>query len=365
MANDWARLVNTTTADYLKDAEPLILRDRKLTALMERKGRIRFNSFGTEMDFKLQFKQAPLQGFADGDAVTFSRRDRYQTAKLPYRAYIMTDIMSQMERLQNRGAAQIVNVYGQLIENMVKDFGDAFGDQLYVDGNAAGNTKKLHGLESCLGNSAVGGDIDNVTGFAKPSDTYAGLSTLPGNYGGNWTGTWPLGTGESHYDFFSPVLVNYTAATAGAYTAATRTWPNTCTEALRKGITKSRKSKARSGMLDLILLQDDLFEQWKNANDGKQQINVNRGDPNGLVALGFTDAMVFDGVDLATEFGLAAGTGYGINTMQMELHSLQDRLFVSTGPTWDEGTQTWRFQLTFMGNLKLMPKFLVKWKNFT
>jgi hypothetical protein len=365
MSQEWSRLVNTTTADYLKGAEPLILRERMMTALAEKKGRIRYNASGTKMDFKVEFKEAPLQGFADGDTVTFSRRDRYQTAELPYRSYIMTDLMSQMERLQNRGTPQIVNLYGEIIEKMIANFGSQFGDQWYVDGNAAGNTKKVHGLESFLAHSTTLADYENATGFAKPSDTYAGLSTIPGNYGGTWTGTWPTGTGEPHYDFWSPVIVNYTAATAGAFSSATATWLARCTEALRKGITKSRKSKSKSGMLDLGLLQDDMFEAWKNANDGKQQINVNRGDPLGLVALGFTDALNFDGVDLGTEFGLPAGTGYGINTMQMEVVSLQDKLFVSVGPVWDEGTQTWRFQLTFYGNLKFFPKFFVKWKNIT
>jgi hypothetical protein len=360
MANDWARLVNTTTAQYLKDAEPLILRDRKLLALMESKGRIKFNSFGTELDWKLEFKEAPLQAFADGDTVTFARRDRYKTAKLPFRAYIMTDTMSQQERLQNRGPAQIVNLYGNVIQLMIQNFGNQFGDQLYVDGNAAGNTRKIHGIESFMGvNTAAQA---SATGFAQPSDTFADLSTVPGNYGGTWTGSWPQGSGESHYDFYSPILVNYTDATAGAYTATTKTWPNTCIPALRKGITKSNKSKSKSGKLDMILLEDQLFEDLKNAIP--QNLQIYRNEKVGLVALGFTDVIQFDGVDITTEFGMPSATGYGFNTMQMEMHSLQDRLFVSVGPTWDEGTQNWRFQLTYYGNVKWMPKFFVKWKDY-
>lgn len=359
MSNDWARLVNTTTQQYLKDAEPLILRERKLLALLESKGRIKMNSFGTFLDWKLEFKQAPLQGFADGDTVTFARRDRYLTAQLPFRAYIMTDMMSQQERLQNRGAAQIVNLYGQLVEKMIANFGELFGDQFYIDGNAAGNSRKIHGVESFLG---ADGSPNLGNGFALPNDTYANLNTKPQAYGGIWNGTWPQGFGDAHYDAFSPILVNYTDATSGAYSASTKTWPNTCHEALRKGITKSRKSKARSGVLDLIMLQDDLFEQYKNSIP--ETLFVNRNEKVGLVALGFTDVLNFDGVDITTEFGLPLNTGYGFNTMQMELQSLQDKLFVSTGPTWDEGTQSWRFQLTFYGNVKYTPKFFVKFFNY-
>ena len=55
----------------------------------------------------------------------------------------------------------------------------------------------------------------------------------------------------------------------GAYTSSTRTWPNTCTEALRKAFTYTQKKKAQTGKLDLVLLEGQLLLEWKNAQDTK------------------------------------------------------------------------------------------------
>jgi hypothetical protein len=362
MSSDWARLVSTTTSNFMKGAEPLYMRKRKLPALMQSKGRIKLNSYGTKLEWKLEYKEAPLQGYADGDTLTFARRDKYLPAELGWRSYVMTDMMSQMERLQNKGPAAIVNVYSEIIPGLTKNFMNALGSQLYVDGNATGNSRKIHGIESFLGEHATLFNLGN--GFAKPSDFYANLHTDPQYYGGQWTGTWPQGQGEAHYDCTSPILVNYTDATAGAYEATTKTWRNTCVQALRKGITKSQKSASQDGKLDLIFLQDELFEEFKNSQQGNQQMQFQWGDKVGLYSLGFTDVLNFDGVDVTTEFDLPASTGYGFNTEQMEMNCLNGRLIEPDGPTWDPVTRSWLFSLSFFGNCKFTPKFFVKWKNY-
>lgn len=360
MSTDWARLVETTTDNYLREREVNIMRNRKLLALIESKGRVKLNTSGIKLNWKVQYKRAPLQGFADGDSVTFSRRDRHKTATLDYRAYVMTDAMTEMEKLQNRGTPAIINNYSEIVENMVNDINESFGDEFYKDGNSATNTRGIHGVESFLG---AGSNASN--GFTTPSDSYAGLSTVPGNYGGNVTGTWPESTQDPHYDFWSPILVNYTDSTSGVYTSSTKTWPNTCLEALRKGITKTQKSKGMSGIMDMILVENLMFEQLKNAFDTKTQLQIMRGDNVGLAALGFKDVLVIDGVEITTEYGLPASTGYGFNTNYMTLWSLQDRLFAPKGPFFDEDSQAWKFQINFYGNLTCNPRYFAKWKNYT
>lgn len=356
--SDWPRLINTTTQDYLRDGgEVNILRNRKITALMLQNNRVVTNQSGTKVEWKVKYKRAGMVGFADGDTVTFARRDRYLTAELPWRGYMATDMMTEIERLKNRGVPAIIENYQKVIPDLLEDVEEAFADEFYVDGNASGNSKRLHGIESFFG-TAVTPDLNN--GFADPSDTYAGLSTVKQNYGGNWTGTWPNGKGDAHYDCFSPIIVNYTDAQSGVYTSTTKTWPNTCLEALRKGIRGSRRSKSKKGMLDLILVEEEMYEQLKNALESKQQLQIVPGQSIGLTSFGYSDVIVYDGVEISSEWGMTSGVGYGFNTQQMELRSLQERVFMPDGPVWDSSSQSWRFQVTFYGNLRFNPKFFVK-----
>ena len=197
-----------------------------------------------------------------------------------------------------------------------------------------------------------------------PSDTYADLSTIPGNYGGSWSnGTYPEGSGDPQYDFWSPILVDYTSPVTNAYTSSTRTWPNTCTEALRNLITSTRKQKSKEGMIDLLLVEETLFKQYKNAQESFKQIPVLSGEALGMRNLGF-DVIGFDGLTMATEFGIPASTVYAFNTMKMELKCMQAELFNSVGPLYDEVTQAYRWALRFVGNLVCNPKFFGKAKNY-
>lgn len=367
MSLTWNRLLQTTTPLYLRQVEVNIIRNRKVLAMLESKGRIRMKCSGTKLNWRVEYKMPPLVGFADGDTVDFDQRDKFKVLELEYRAQIMTDAMSEMNRLQNDGEPAIIKEYSQIIEGMTRAIRDQFGDEVYKDGEAAGNSRALHGIESFLG---AGTNLNN--GFMKPNDSYAGLSTVPQAYGGQWLNgispgltAWPIGTGDAHFDFFSPVLVDYTSATSGVWSAGTKTWINTNEEAMRAGITKSRRSAAKEGMLDLILLNEELFQQYKTSNSSRQQIPVQPGGPGTLLSLGFTDGQIFDGVNISSEYGIPSGVGYGLNTMEMELCSLQNQLFVPTGPTFEDATQFWNFAIRFFGNFRFNPKFFVKWKNYT
>lgn len=217
---DWSRIVNTTIHEYVRDVEVNILRNRKLLAMMKSRGRITFNHAGDLEDWKVKYKRAPMQGYADSDTLTFSRRDRWKTAQLPWRGYAATDSMNKLERLKNKNTEAIIKVYSEIAENLVQDIEDQFGDELYVDGDAAGNTKRIHGAESVFS-----GATTNAGNFiANSTKLYAGLDTTLGAYVGSWTGTWPTGTGDAHYDFWSPLIVDY-SNTGWSASAAVRRSP--------------------------------------------------------------------------------------------------------------------------------------------
>src|SRR5262245_55911183 len=202
---DWSRIVNTTTANYIRAEEVNILRNRKLTALLKERGRITMNWGGDHMDFKVRYRRAPMQGYADTDTLTFPRRDRWKTATLPWRGYAITDSMTKGERLKNKSVQAIINVYDQIAKSLMEDVEEAFSQEFYIDGNASGNGKRIHGVESFMGGSTNAGNL-----VATPSDSYAGLNTDLGSYGGSWTGTWPTGYGRAPHGFWAPVSVAFT-----------------------------------------------------------------------------------------------------------------------------------------------------------
>ena len=111
----WARIVNTTTRKYFKGEEINILRNRKLLALMQSRGRITYNHSGESMDWKVRYRRSPLVGYADGDTLTFARTNKWKTANLDWRGYTVQDSMTKFETLQNRSTEAIVKLYDNVM----------------------------------------------------------------------------------------------------------------------------------------------------------------------------------------------------------------------------------------------------------
>lgn len=352
----WTRIAETTIRQYIRQEEVNILRSRKLLALLQSRGRITFGHDGAMLDWKVRYKRAPMTGYADGDTLSFARQERHKTAALDWRGYSATDSVTKFERLQNRSMEAIVKVVSQVAEMLKDDVRDHFGEELYVDGNAAGNTKKIHGLESFFGNSGASPATGAVV--ALPSDTYAGLNTSLGNYGGAWStsggnSTWPIGTGDAHYDFWSPLIVDYNNAN---WPATTDNWANNCVDAIRFALVHTRaKNKNARGQTDAVFLDNEMYRQFLNTNDAKQQIRITRGEKVGLVALGFTDTVNFDGTDVTSEYGIPVNVGYGVSLDNMELCSMQDQLFVPESDL-EISTKSNRFSIDFFGDLKCNPR---------
>ncbi len=346
-------------------AEDNVIRNRKILAMMKAKGRITFNHSGTALNWGVRYKRRNIDGYADGDTLRFARSDNFKRAEIPWRGYTMNDMVTKKEKLMNRGKPALIKYVSELVDQMSEDFTDRFHKQLYIDGDAAGNTKGIHGFDSFTVASQQAGNY-----VATPNDTYGGLTTNLGNYGGSWTGTWPVGTGDSEYDFWAPTIVDFTNT---AWIAATKTWPNTCHEALRFAIIKGKKNDSQKGNLDTILLDGELFRQWEALLDTKERVLAQPGSAGAkptLRNLGFGDVQDFEGVEISWEFGVPADAsgnaqGYGWNFDEAELCSLQDRLFVPEGPFYDEASLSDRFAIHMFGNMKMNPRYFAKLAQYT
>jgi hypothetical protein len=361
MGAPWSRVVNSTIKKYIREREINILRNRKLTALLKKKGRITFNWSGTAMDWKIKYKRVRLTPYADGDTLEFSRKDRNKTATLDWRGYSMTDSMTKGEFLQNRNTEAIVKLYSEISTDLVDDMEDAFGEEFYINGYLPANSKRIHGIESFL---AATQNIGN--GAATPNGSFAGLSTVPGAYGGNWDPGnlpgWPNGRGDAQYDFWSPIVVDV----GDTLFSSTDTWEANCVEAISFGIIKTKKSKSAKGQLDLIMVDDEMYRVYLKQMRLKERILVERSaEKSPLIALGFSDVINQDGTDITWEYGIPAGSGYGFNCDMMELRSQQAQVFVPEGPDQDIATKSWRFSVDFFGNAVWNPKFFLKLTNLT
>lgn len=362
MGVPWSRVLNSTIKKYIREREINILRNRKLTALLKKKGRISFNWSGRSMDWKVKYKRVRMTPFADGDTQEFSRKDRNKSANLDWRGYAATDSMTKGEFLQNRNAEAIVKLYSEISSDLVDDMEDAFGEEFYVNGYAAGNSKRVHGIESFMSASQNVGN-----GAATPTGTFAGLSCVPGSAGGVWDSgnlpSWPNGRGDAQFDFWSPLIVDYGDT---LFDPSTHTWVNNCVEAISFGIIKSKKSKSQTGQLDVIFIEDEMYRQYVKVMRAKERILVERSaEKSPLIALGFQDVINQDGTDVTWEYGMPQGSGYGFNCDMMELRSMQAQLFVPEGPDQDISTKSWRFSVDMFGNIVWNPKFFVKFVNIT
>lgn len=361
----FARDAAVSIQTYIRGETENIFRLRRFLELLMQRGRISYNWGGTGVEKTIRYRRSQIRGYADTDTVVFNRVDKWKRASMPYRGYTAVDSCTQIEIEQNKGNEQIVRLYGGMAERIKDDIRDQFHDEVYVNGYAAGNQKRLLGTESW----ASGGTAQAGGKFATPTITsYLGLSTVPGAYGGTAPtgGTWPNGTGQSSdYDFWSPILVDTTNT---GWTAATKTWPNTCLECLRAGLIKARKSPGKVGKVDLVTMEEQLWSDFMNRYEGQQRLNIMRpsGQAAGTLNVGFDNMnATFDGAEIYWEYGVPANTAYGYNAEHIELMGMQDELFKLYGPQFNLADLSHRFLVLFLGNFFFNPRAQVKFYPYT
>jgi hypothetical protein len=341
---------NVTINKYIRKETVALLRKRVLLAMLQSRGRITNGESGKLLDWKVKYKRSTMTPFEDGDSIVFARPDKHKTAQLEMRSYVVSQSLTKADKLMNSGKEAIVKKYAGMTKELLDDIRDQFSEHLIqVDGNAAGSTNKIHGLESMFS-----GTTSATSLVATNNDTYAGLATTRGTYGGTWypgASSWPDGYGDTHFDFWTPLIVNYTspwAATSGGWSATDKVWSNTCIEAIRYAIINTQRN---ADDLDLFLIEKNLYRQLLDKAEDAERLTVSRNQDVGLTKLGFRGINI-DGVDIYWEVGLNAGTGYGLCLDEMELHSWQDQLFKSNSDFNLESVSD-RVAIDFYGNLRI------------
>ena len=355
-STDWARSIATTIVNHLREEEIASLRKYKFFAALEGAGQIRTNMSGRGFDWEIQYRNHTPSGNNGETPRNFSRENLWKKLELEYRGAQVTDAIYKKEMLENRSAQALVNVAGKMASRLLTSMEQYLAREWVQDGYASGNELRFHGIESFMNatqtiNSttagAVGRTADAADPFFYPNDTYAGLSTVLGAYGGSADGVsmWPNGKVDPEFDFFSPVIVNADSSYFGA-----STWKDNCAKALREALHQTRRNDTKEDQVDMVLLDRRLFIDFLNTLDAKERVIVSR--TNGLRSYGFTDVFEFDGVEVSAENSVPANTGYGLAVGNIELLCMENQLMVSEGPFYDELTQQYRYVVSTLGNLK-------------
>ena len=365
---EWSRVVATTIAEYIKGAEDELMRNRKLLKAMKKKGRIKYGSSGTKVEWRVPYARGQVVINNGAQSISPSPVDRFKVASLEWTGYVITDLMTKREQLMNRGPQAIIDYYEQMAGNLVEDIGEKFSEDLYVDSSASGNSGKMSGIETMMGSTQT---ITISSGVARtnnaadvvgaPNDTYAGLSTVLGNYAGAWntqtdiSSTWPAGRGDDEYDFYSPTIVNFKSS---AFGGTAQTWAVQCESAIRF-MNDHLGRNGGSNIPDMLLLDRDLYRLFKEKYTTLQRFNV--GASENEYSLGFKDSVDFEGLTVTSEYGIPSGVGYSFNLKNMELRSLQDTLFKTRGPKFDDLSNAWYVIVDNLGQMKFhSPRYFGK-----
>lgn len=361
---DWSRVIGTTIVKHLREEELATFRKFKVFALLDQSGNIAMNQSGRGFDWNVRYRNAPVVGNSGTNPRSFVRVNMWKRAELPWRGFTTTDQILRRELLENRGQEALVDVASKMAERLQESLEQHLSYQPYRDGNAAGSDDDFHGMDSFLGyagtvdesgsgvfgQDAGGGTADR---FGYPDDSYAGLSTRLGYYGGGRinpadTGKWPDCPVSPEGDFYSPVIINYNASSFNA--AGTRNWRANCVFAMREGIHQCKRNDTREDQIDLVVLDRALYIQFLNTYKDQERLQVTK--EGGLRALGFSDVVTLDGVEITSDYAVPSGRGYGLSIGNMEFRCLENQLMTGEGPFYDEETLAYRYACSTLGNFR-------------
>ena len=366
MAED-SQLLLAQAKKYFREASDLTIRSRLWLAMMEEYGVIEYNADGFDANWDVVYAQPEFSQYGDDDDVTFSNHRALKQATIDIRGYVGTDKLTLKQSLMNRGEGAIVKLLSNKAKQLVKAARDTMAGELYVDGNATGNTNRFHGILSFMG----AGTCAATDRVAKCNDTYAGLSTVQANYGGTWSsdlGTgnypnatlatdWPDGKGDSKYDFFSPILANYSST---AWPSGGTTWADNCVDTLRAVAGWLRVNTGDEDVPVCFLLDKKMMRDFKTNRDPTLRTLVPHKASQDL---GFEDVLTFEGCALKAEYNATAGVGYAVTTSMMEMFLLTDSLFDDNdSPKKDWETGNYLFKLHNFGNMRFQPKYFAQLK---
>lgn len=368
---DWARSIGTTLTQHLREEEQTTFRRFKVFAALQANGNVAMNQGGRGFDWQVRYRNVPVSTYTGESPRVFARHALWQRANLPYRGYSVTDQISKREMLENRGQAQLIDVAGKMSNRLRESIEEHLAKEVFIDGYASGNDNRWMGLESMFSCTGSDGNVKtvNVTDgtarnanaadpFGFPNDEYAGLKTGLGAYAGSQlaTGSWPRVPTDPEYDFWAPLVCNYTSTSFGGQNA---TWKDQCIEAIRTAVNHAKRNDTKENQIDMILLDREMYIQFLNRLDARERAIVSK--TNGLKSYGFGDVTEIDGIETASDYACPPGVGYALSIGNMEMKVMTGQLLEAEGPYYNEELSSYRYAVSVLANIKMKsPRNFVK-----
>lgn len=338
-----------TIVNHFREVEDNTPRMRQLLYYMQQNGSFEFGLGGDGFDWRVKYGQQGFQSYDDNTIPRFNRSDRYKVATLAWKSYQIGDHIDKLKWERNQGNdVQIINLLDDMVGGCQSDFEALLPAKFLQD--VASDTKGFDGIETCLAATTTTGSGGKTR---DPNDTYAGIQTNLGVYGGSWTGDWPSGNGTVEYDFWSPILVNTTHTAWGS----SPTFAKFGEQQLRFAINMIRRSHNAGGPPDICLMTTELLEALQNIYSGSDRIMVD-ATPRDL-AVGFR-VYNFDGVALGSDFDVPADTIYVLNTQQFKYKSVKSTFIEMGTPRWLPDGSKLILDGYVHGNLQMNPRAMAK-----
>ena len=305
-----------------KTTEEVLYPQHILMAALKSRGRIKFNKGDYAIRWKPAYKRSSIvAGPANPASRSFPQRNFWKEATLPWREYHDGFGMEKFEELANKGPGKFFDLLEARSRITLESFAADLNLRLYYDGNSSSTPKDIHGLRSWDGHT---GSCLTGMAFADPDDNYAGLNTDLQAYGGSWDPpsgkSWPRGTGTPPYYFWSPKIVDYNNSGVG-WTGDT--WRENWQEALNYGETFMKTLHGKKP--DLWIVEADMERICKDSLKSLQTLEVTQNSP--LTKLGHK-TLTYNGIELASEYGVPEDEGWGIYFGDIELWSMQKQLIM-------------------------------------
>src|SRR5687768_7987784 len=137
------RVLKATREQWTKELSNQTLETHALLKLIKEAKNLKFVT-GTKMAWTVKFKELELTPYSHLEALSFAPTDTLKKPELPWRAYKMTDSISEQEMGENAaGDTQVIDLFSDKAKQMEEDANSRLCREIYVDGNATGNEKKF------------------------------------------------------------------------------------------------------------------------------------------------------------------------------------------------------------------------------
>ncbi len=346
---DSARLASLALSNYVRKKIELPTRKSYFLQEIQKRGRQTMGNGGLNIEWRPEKRRHELTwGPGNPNVVNFPQTNLWTKATLSYKTCHMGASISEIELLSlGDKSTNYFNKLQSVGDRCVEDFKIRFAPHLFRDGTGS---QKIDGLESF---GSVSGMATNEP-IGLPNDTYAGLSTALGS-DGDWSapsgGGWPRCGSDPdacdyEYHYFSPLIVNYNDSEILMDSSSESPgWDEAWIYACRYLTTYCGIVNGEAP--DVIILDPDLLRRAENSLKTNQRFQLD--DTSKALDPGVR-VVHFEGITFATEWGVPAGCGYGINFSQLELKCM-GKDFIKMSEDTDIVTADKLYRLSWHGNL--------------